>query len=208
MRIKSTIEENIKKNKLSYLIIFLFFTVGIVLGAYTIKYMNEFNKNELSTYFTNFTSSLGDRGIAYKSILVSSLKNNLSLFVIIGALGLFIFGFPFIPLISLWKGFSIGFTFSFLLTTYEYKGLALAITAVIPQNIFIIPALIFLGTICFSISFDKFKNKFTKNKKISLDKVNIGNILVVFSILLAIGIFIETFISPTVIKFIITKIYQ
>lgn len=204
---KGLLEENIRRNKMAYIITFLIFSLGIVLGAYTIKYMGDFNKSELSNYFTSFSTSLGDKSINYKEILFSSIKNNLTLFIAIILLGFFIFGFPFILLICLWKGYCIAFTFSFLLTTYEYKGIGLALAAIIPQNIFIIPCLLFLSTLCFGMSFDKFKCKFTKNKKISIDKLEFGNILILFSILLGIGIFIETFISPNIIRFIITTIY-
>lgn len=208
MNLKNLLEENMRRNKIAYLSTFLLFSIGIVLGAYTIKYMGDLNKSELSNYFTSFSTSLGEKGIDYQQILFSSLKNNLILFLAIIILGFFIFGYPFILLINLWKGYAIGFTFSFLLTTYEYKGIGLALAAIIPQNIFIIPCLILLSTICFSMSFDKFKSKFTKNKKISIDKLEFGNILIIFSILLGIGIFIEAFISPSIIRFIITTIYH
>ena len=207
MKFKSLFEESMRKNKGAYLMTFLFFSVGIVLGAYTIKYMGDFNRSELSNYFTSFSTNLGSENINHGDILFSSIKNNGILFIAIILLGIFIFGFPFILLIDLWKGYSIGFTFSFLLTTYEYKGIGLALAAIIPQNIFIIPCLILLSTICFSMSFDKFKSKFTKNKKISIDIAEFGNILIIFSILLGIGIFIEAFISPSIIRFIITTIY-
>ncbi|WP_238882772.1 stage II sporulation protein M [Clostridium sp. YIM B02551] len=206
--IKNLMEDNIRNNKVAYLATFLFFSIGVVLGAYTIKYMGENNTTELNKYFSTFISSLGDKSINYNEIFLSSFKSNFTLFGIIFISGIFILGFPFLLLANLWKGYTVGFTFSFLLTTYEYKGIGLAIGAVIPQNIIIVPIMLFFSSMFLNMSIGKLIAFRNKSKKISFEIREFGNILIVFSILLGIGIFIETFVSPNLIKLIITQFYS
>ena len=46
--------ESLKENKITFLWVLLFFLVGIVLGSYTVYYMSDFNRVEITTYFNNF----------------------------------------------------------------------------------------------------------------------------------------------------------
>ncbi|MEQ8199517.1 MAG: stage II sporulation protein M [Clostridiaceae bacterium] len=205
--IRNIIEDNIRNNKAAYLITFLFFSIGIVLGAYTVKYMGSDSRIGLNNYFIAFVSSIGEKAIDYRKIFFFSLKNNIFLFGVIGIFGIFLFGFIVVLLANLLKGYVVGFTFSYLLTTYGYKGIGLALAAVIPQNIVIIPAMLLFSIIFINRSFRNILIMKNKSKKFSPEIKNLGNILIFFSILLVIGIFVETFISPNLIKFIITKFY-
>lgn len=55
VNIISKLNLNKKENKFFYLMVFIFFFVGIALGTYIVKYMNA---NDLTSYFSTFTKIL------------------------------------------------------------------------------------------------------------------------------------------------------
>ena len=116
---------NKKENKFFYLMVFIFFCVGIALGTYIVKYMNANDTNDLTSYFSTFTESIVKEPVNSKVLLLSVLKKNLILITIVIALSLTIFGTPVILLVNLVKGFTLGYTFSFLISTFEGKDYGL-----------------------------------------------------------------------------------
>ena len=141
MNVIDKLNNSYRENRIYYFMVLIFFCVGIALGAFMVKYMNVNDSTDLSNYFSSFT----------ESILVSQIENTKLFFnilikisitvVIIIILGFTVFGIPFILLIDLIKGFTLGYTFTFLLTTFNGKGIWLAIVSILPQNIFYIEVL-------------------------------------------------------------------
>ena len=203
------INEAFTRNKLYYLFILLFFCVGIVLGVYTIKYMNEGDKTDLSNYFTSYINSLLKNNTNYGGLFFSVLKKNLLLIIPIFLMSFLFFGAPIILILDLIKGFSIGYTFAFLITTYSNSGIGVAFVSIIPQNLIYIPAFIILSIISLSFSIENFKSRFLKKSwNIRFNpKSDIVFLLLLF-ILFGIGVVIETYISPNLIRLVITKFYQ
>ena len=118
-----------------------------------------------------------------------------------------VFGIPFILLIDLIKGFTLGYTFTFLLTTFNGKGIWLAIVSILPQNIFYIPSFIALSIIAIEFSATKLRYKFfnkgTINTIVKKELIfKIGVLVCTFII----GVFIESYICPNLMKFIVSKI--
>lgn len=203
------INEAFTRNKLYYLFILLFFCVGIVLGVYTIKYMNEGDKIDLSNYFTSYINSLLKNNTNYGGLFFSVLKKNLLLIIPIFLMSFLFFGAPIILILDLIKGFSIGYTFSFLITTYSNSGIGVAFVSIVPQNLIYIPAFIILSIISLSFSIEHFKSRFLKkswNVRFN-PKSDIIFLLLLF-ILFGLGAVIETYISPNLIRFVVTKFYQ
>ena len=201
--------EAFRKNKLYYLFILLFFCVGVVLGVYTVKYMDEGDKTNLSNYFTSYINSLLESNTNYGSLFFNVLKKNLLLIVPIFLMSFLFFGAPIVLIIDLIKGFSVGYTFAFLITTYSNSGFMIAFISIIPQNLIYIPAFIILSIISLSFSIEHFKSRFSK--KAWNFKFNIKNhviVIVLLFILFGIGSIVETYISPNLIRFVVTKFYK
>ena len=207
MSVIDKLNNSYRENRIYYFMVLIFFCVGIALGAFMVKYMNINDSTDLSNYFSSFT----------ESILVSQVENTKLFFnilikisitvVIIIILGFTVFGIPFILLIDLIKGFTLGYTFTFLLTTFNGKGIWLAIVSILPQNIFYIPSFIALSIISIEFSATKLRYKFfnkgTINTIVKKELIfKIGVLVCTFII----GVFIESYICPNLMKFIVTKI--
>lgn len=208
MNIVNKLDSKFRENKMLYILVLVFFCIGIVLGTYTIKYMNVSDTTDLSNYFTTFINSLGDKPVDSKILLLDILKKNLVMIIIILVLSFTIIGSPIILLIDLFKGFTLGYTFSFLLTTFSGKGIWIAFASIIPQNIFYIPFFIGVSIIAVEMSSNKLKYKFTN--KITKNNIFTNESLIKLGFLFSlfiVGVLIETFVCPNLIKFIATKFY-
>ena len=193
----------IRDSKGYFFIVLIMFCLGISFGLYTVKYMGLADKNDLLNYFSSFTNSIENESINYGNLLFEGIKKNIILIVPIIVLGLTFFGDPIILIIDLLKGFTLGYTFSFVATTFNGKGIGLAIAALIPQNLIYIPCIIALSIISMGMSTEKFKGRFFKNSK---NKTTVSNGIlykfVLIIVLFTLGMLIETYISPNLIKFV------
>ncbi|OOM69584.1 stage II sporulation protein M [Clostridium sp. BL-8] len=204
----SKLNSTFRDKKTYFFIVLIMFCLGISFGLYTVKCMGASDKKDLANYFFSFTNSIGSQPINYGNLFYEVMKKNILIIVPIFILGLTFFGAPIILILDLLKGFTLGYTFSFIITTFDGKGIGLALASVIPQNLIYIPCFIALSVISLSISTEKFKGKFFKrmnNKDPFLDGVL--NKLIVVGVLFIIGMLIETYISPSLIRFVARKFY-
>ena len=209
MSIINKAHHNYKENKIFYFMVFIFFCVGITLGTFMIKYMNYNDSADLTNYFSTFTKSIVTEQVNTKILLLDVLKKNLILLTLIVLFGFTIFGTPLILLIDLIKGFTLGYTFSFLLNSFEGKGIWLALASTVPQNIIYIPCFIALSIVFIQFSSIKLRDRFFNKGKI--------NTIVEKEIIFKVGVFlcififgteVETYLWPNIIKFILTNVYK
>lgn len=198
-----------RDKKAYFFIVLIMFCLGISFGLCTVKYMSESDKSDLSSYFLTFTNSIGNDPVNYGNLLFKVIKKNLLIIIPIFLLGLTFFGSPFILVLDLFKGFTLGYTFSFMVSAFQGKGIGLAIVSILPQNIIYIPCFIGLSVISLVISTNKFKVRFFKRSSVKdafLD--GIVNKLVGIMILFIVGILVETYISPILIKTVAKGFYM
>ena len=192
-----------------FFIVLIMFCLGLSFGLYTVKYMGPADKNDLIAYFTSFAKALNNDPINYGSLLFEVIKKNILIILPIILFGLAFFGGPVILIIDLLKGFILGYTFSFIATAFDGKGIGLALISIIPQNLIYIPCIIGLSIIGLSMSTESFKRRFfnKKNKGDSLFSYGLLKKLVIILIMFVVGILVETYVSPSLIKFVATKFY-
>ena len=202
----NSVYEVIDDSKIIFLWVLLFLLIGIVLGSCTVYYMSDFNKVEIGTYFSEFLSFLGTNKISYLQVLLRSIFNIAPIVLIIVLLGFTLIGCPVILFIDLVKGYILGFTFALLASILGGKGRILLALGIVIQQIIFIPCIIILSTVAVKNSIIKIKEgvgkERLKNSRINKNYMKVQSIL---SAILIIGIFIETYISPNLIKLVITK---
>lgn len=186
-----------------YLLSILFLCTGAILGIYSVKYMSEGDKSSLVNYITSISNSTTLESTNNKAILLEAFKSNIPLMIGYWFLGLTIVGLPVILILNIFKGFSIGFTFSFFIYGLKDKGILLAILGVLPQNIIYIPCIILASVISMQFSLNILKDKLNKNYKGARDSsiLNYSFAFVCFLLLMSIGFMFEAFLTPSLIKF-------
>ena len=202
----NSVYEVIDDSKIIFLWVLLFLLIVIVLGSCTVYYMSDFNKVEIGTYFSEFLSFLGTNKISYLQVLLRSIFNIAPIVLMIVLLGFTLIGCPVILFIDLVKGYILGFTFALLASILGGKGIILLALGIVIQQIIFIPCIIILSTVAVKNSIIKIKEGIgkerLKNSRINKNYMKVQSIL---SAILIIGIFIETYISPNLIKLVITK---
>lgn len=202
------INKHIQNNFWLYAISLLCICTGIVLGIYSVKYMGSFEKSDLLSYLKNFNSSIGSETIKHRSIFIETIKSNIPIVAVIWFLGLTMIGIPVILVIDIIKGFTIGFTISFVINGMGIKGMWFSLLGVLPQNIIYIPCMIFASVLAMEFSLTILKDKTNKQwiSNIWIRTTSYSLSFVLLISIMFIGFFMEAYITPNMIKLIVASI--
>ena len=134
---KKILIEYIIRNKKNFIIIVILFCIGISFGIFSIYNSNEMQKQEVSTYITNLLDKIKNTdNINNLELLILSIKENISLILLVWFLGCTIVGGMLIYLEVIYKGFSIGYTISAMISVLGIKeGIILSIISLLLQNV-------------------------------------------------------------------------
>lgn len=204
----SNIRLDIKNNSILFVIALLFLCTGIVLGIYTVKYMGSFEKSDLCNYIASFFKNIQTLNKSNKVVFLQALKNNIPLICGIWFLGFTIVGIPIILLVDLVKGFTIGFTTSFIISGLGNKGILVTTFTVLPQNLIYIPCIIISSVIAMEYSLFLLK----KNKIRQINSESFWTKIIFYSskqiiiiLFMFIGFFWEGYLTPNIVRLIIEK---
>lgn len=196
------INRHINDNLWYYLISILFMATGIILGLYCVKYMGDTDRETLLSYISSLNSSNALGSLSNKAVFIGTLKNNLPVILGFWVLGLTIVGTPFILFLDIYKGFTLGFTFSFFIYGLKQKGILLSILGILPQNIVYIPCVLLLSVFAMEYSIGIIKDKFHIGRSYG-DSLSIRTYTMVFTMVAVImmsGFLIEAYITPALVR--------
>ncbi len=111
---KKILVQHINDNIKDYLILSIFFIIGVMVGVLMINKSDEQSKSDLNGYINGFISTVKDETyIVDKMKLVKmSALENLKMLGIVWLAGSTIIGIPLIYVIMMYKGFCTGYTIS------------------------------------------------------------------------------------------------
>lgn len=203
-RLHDGISNHVKSNLGLYFLVLIFFTVGVASGAFTVKALDDLQKEALIKYLQGFFQVLTTKEINSLVILRQSIKNNLQTVFVIWLLGITVIGIPVTLLIMGVRGFIIGFTVAFLIDGLGFKGLFFTALAILPHNLIIIPCLVAISVISVSFSMmiikDKLARRWTKDYWQKFFSYCL--LVIVLFLVSVVGSVIEAYIVPVFIKLI------
>ena len=169
--------------------------------------LSETDKKLVTDYFNNYISNIENNKLNYLESIKNGLFNNLLYIIIIWILGISIIGIPIVTIMFFIKSFTLGFSIASIVFNYKLKGCLLNFINIFPHQMiyFLIYMLITTYSIFFSLKMiNSIINKKNMDFKIMMNKY--VKILIISVIAITIGIIIETFITPLLIKIIIPLI--
>ncbi len=206
-RIALVLSRHLQNNFWFYLVSIFCVCTGIIVGIYSVRYMGSFEKTDLISYLNNFTSALSAQSVDCKSIFIQALKNNLPLIFAIWFLGLTMVGLPVILLLDLFKGFTLGFSMSFIISQLGVKGVWISLAGILPQNIIYIPAIVISSVIAMEFSTailrDKAQRKWASNIWLKITSYSFTFLITAFFMFS--GFFLESYLTSNVVKILITS---
>ena len=138
-----------------FALVLVVFLVGTIAGGMSVGSLNALGKEELSQYLQQLLSGLAVEGVSpsngWYQVILNDVFRTAGLMWL---LGLSVIGVPLIAAVVFFRGFVLGFTMRFLIEDLLLRGAALAIIALVPQNLFLVPGLICaaVGAIAFSLA--------------------------------------------------------
>lgn len=207
MKWMDKLKGTIKVNKKTLLFFTILLIIGIIAGSIFMAILSETDKKLVTDYFNNYISNIENNKLNYLESIKNGLFNNLLYIIIIWILGISIIGIPIVTIMFFIKSFTLGFSIASIVFNYKLKGCLLNFINIFPHQMiyFLIYILITTYSIFFSLKMiNSIINKKNMDFKIMMNKY--VKILIISVIAITIGIIIETFITPLLIKIIIPLI--
>lgn len=145
--------KHFQTHQLSYFFVSILFLMGLIFGAIIVVTMHFTQKQDLLFYLSQYFGRIDDQLImANHELFKSALLSHLQYLAVFSILGLSIIGLPIIWIIVFVKGTFIGFSVGFFVNQYGFNGLLFISSAILPQNIIIIPVYLLAGTLAMIFS--------------------------------------------------------
>ena len=164
-------------------------------------FVNNVSQNEqeeISTYINDFViKTKSDSSVNYTKLFISSIKNNISIAVLLWFAGLTVIGIFVVYAAVCIRGFTLGFSISSIIATLGMKnGMIFIFYSFILQNIIFIPVLFALAISGIRLYKSIMKDRRKENIKIEILRHTIFSAML--SIMLIIASFIETYVSTNI----------
>ncbi len=143
----NAILEYTKNYSKQYILVILIFVIGVFIGVMFINNCSEEKETAITTYITEFIEKFKSiENVDKGSLVVTSIKSNLFLAIIIWLAGTTIIGMPVVLGLILFRGFCLGYTISAITYTIGVgKGIVFCLLTLFLQNLLFIPALLTMG---------------------------------------------------------------
>lgn len=188
-------------SKWIYLSVLLF--AGAIFGSLLVQSLQLEQREQLAAALTQYLQWIGvDSQLDGTAALFWSVfAKHLQWIIIIFICGLTIIGIPFIIIINFLKGFMIGFSISMMVQQFGIEGLVLALVSFVPQNLFVIPALIILSGAAIGYSGFLVKNRLLKHSgNLGAATMNYSSLAITILLVCSVSALIEAFLSPHMIQ--------
>jgi stage II sporulation protein M len=155
----------IKEHLSLYIFVGIIFLTGAVFGVVMTSALSLEQKQEIMRYLSNFFSSVQQGDLTdVRATFQQSFALHMKWILIIWLLGMSVIGLPIILILDFLKGVLIGFSVSYLIGQFSWKGLLFALVSVAPQNLVVIPALLVCSVTAMAFSIYLVKHRLIGRK--------------------------------------------
>jgi stage II sporulation protein M len=192
-----------------FLFIVVLFLMGVIFGAIVVNSMSITQKEDLFYYLSQFFGQVSDGKVSEDNdLFLQSFSHNSKFIGLMWILGISIIGLPVILILLFIKGMVVGFTVGFLVSQMGWHGFMLAFVSIMPQNLITIPVFILMAAFSVIFSLRMIKKQFMKKYAQPIMPFFKGYILTLIAavILISVASGIEAYLSPLLMKTIITSV--
>lgn len=197
--------KHIAENIWLYVISAACMVVGIIIGIYTVKYLGKFSQSDLQSYLNSFSQNFNIGKVSYKELFFESIKNNIPFILFMWFLGLTMIGIPLVLIVDLVKGFTLGFSISFIISNMGSKGLGIIFLGLIPQNLFYIPCYIVASVLAIEFSLTIITDRLNKRWANNLwgSVLSYSCLYLFIMVIMVAGFFVEAYLTPNLVKLVV-----
>ncbi|MGS0764066.1 stage II sporulation protein M [Syntrophomonas curvata] len=195
MSFKARIKQHISENRPQYVLVLLMFVIGLIMGNYQVPGLDGGVKDQLSGIVDSYLRGGMEGSLGGHAILASAFRKQLQAVLMLWFLGLTVIGLPLVLAVIWLRGFSLGFTVSFLLHDRAGAGILITLISLLPQNFIYIP--FFLAWSVVAINFSVYIMGGRPNG-ITLGRAVLGytGLMLVYLLIMLAGAFVEAYLSP------------
>ncbi len=205
-KIGNIIKDHIKGNRILYISLFLFYIIGICIGAASVKDLDYQQKDEIVTFFNGFIKLLETNNFSQFNLFKLSLIDNIKLIALFWLLGFTVIGFPMYYVIIGMRGFSTGFSSGIIMGVLGTKGIYISAVCFVPKETVLVPCLIALGINGIKLSGNILRSWLKKSAAgdswFNQRLLPYSFVAAFFSFFILLATFIEAFISSGALKLI------
>ena len=194
------LKKYVKNNLKEYILVALLFIIGLFAGVLIVNNCKDNEMTEVSTYINDFITKYKEADNIDKSqLIMSSIKNNIILALIIWIAGTTVIGVPIVLAVILFRGVILGYTISaFTFTLGTAKGIWFCLLAIFLQNLLFIPAILTLGVSSIKLYKSIIKDKRRENIKVEIVRHTVISILMILVLILS--SLVQNLLSMTLLK--------
>lgn len=202
-----TILLHVHRKMIPYTFVLLAIVVGMVAGGIVGNSLEAEIKDELQVTMANYFSANHVERLppTFEYVIQEALmKDVLQTVLVVFLLGLTVIGSPFILIILFMRGFSLAFTFIFLIQDNVWRGSVLALTGLVPHNAFSLISLCIIAAAAFTFAGAAARillGRKPVHYNVWRHLSSFTRLAVVASLFVVIGMFIEAYITPFLIQF-------
>lgn len=203
-KIVDLLKRHVVQNYKEYLVIMVFFIIGLFFGVFFINQMKEEQISQVHDYLNGFVQNLKNTSdINEFEVLKSSIFDKILLTLAIWFFGTTVVGIPVVFGLVIYRGFCLGYTIASIISFMGFtKGFFFILIILVLQNILLIPALMGLA-----VSGFKFYKSIIKDRRKETIKIAFAR-HTIFSIFMLIGLVISSFVEVFVSTKLLTLMIQ
>jgi len=135
-----------RRNAPLYAFVAFLMVTGIAFGAVAVRFLPPDDRGEMIDQVQSVFAELDEgEGVDQSAVFYRSLLRNARTAAILWLMGVTVVGLPAAIGVLFLRGFATGFAAGFFVHELGYKGVALALLAILPPNLIAVPVLVALG---------------------------------------------------------------